>query len=100
MPKVPNKSHQILAEGQAALMVAESLLLVLLEAKVVEKQKLIEAIETVIATKRAMMIEGNAPEVSAAAIGILSGIANSLTAADVSPKPLPSEVVQSRRRPE
>jgi hypothetical protein len=99
MSKVPDETQQLLGEGQAALMVAESLLLVLLEAKVVEKQRLVEAIETVITAKRSMMIDGTAPEVCAAAIGVLSSIANSLTAADDSPKPLPS-AVQSRRRPE
>jgi hypothetical protein len=99
MAKVPDLTQRLLAEGQAALMVAESLLLVLLETKVVEKQRLVDAIETVISTKRSMMIDGNAPEVSAAAIGLLSSIANSLTAADDTPKPLPS-AVQSRRRAE
>jgi hypothetical protein len=98
MAKVPDRTQQLLAEGQAALMVTESLLLVLLEAKVLEKQRLVDAIETVIATKRAMMLDGNAPEVSAAAIGILSSIANSLTAADDTPKPVPPAVAQSRRR--
>lgn len=100
MPKVPDENQQLLAEGQAALMVAESLLLVLLEAKVVEKQRLVDAIETVIAAKRSMIIDGAAPAVCAATIGILSSIANSLTAAEDSPKPRPSAVLQSRRRPE
>ena len=100
MSKVPDLTQLLLAEGQAALMVAECLLLVLMETKVVEKQRLVDAIETVIATKRSMMIDGNAPEVAAAAVGLLSSIANSLTAAEDSPKPLPSPVVQSRRRRE
>jgi len=93
-------TQYLLAEGQAALMIADSLLLVFLEAGVVERDKLIEAIETVIAAKRSMMIDGNAPEVAAAAVGLLSSIANSLTAAEDSPKPLPSPVVKSRRRRE
>jgi hypothetical protein len=87
MPPAADDTEHQLAEGQAALMIAESLMLVLLEAKVVEKQTLIEAIETVIATKRAMLIEGSAPEVSAAAIGLLSSIANSLNAVDDSSDP-------------
>jgi hypothetical protein len=98
MVKVPDQTQQLLAEGQAALMVAESLLLVLLEAKVIDQQRLVDAIETVIAAKRSMMLDGNAPEVSAATIGVLSSLANSLTAADVSPKPRPSAVAPSRRR--
>jgi hypothetical protein len=87
MPPAAQDTEHLLAEGQAALMIAESLMLVLLEAKVVDKQTLIDAIETVIATKRAMLIEGKAPEVSAAAIGLLSSIANSLTAVGDSPEP-------------
>jgi len=79
-------------------MIADSLLLVLLEAGVVERDKLIEAIETVIAAKRSMMIDGNAPEVAAAAVGLLSSIANSLTAVGDSPEPPSSSLPQSPRR--
>jgi hypothetical protein len=94
----PDETQALLAEGQAALMVAESLLLVLLEAKVLDKERLVDAIETVITTKRAMLIDGNAPEVSAAAIGILSGIANSLTAAGDGPEQPSASLPQSDRR--
>jgi hypothetical protein len=80
----------MLAEGQAALMVAEKSAAVLLEAKVLDKERLVDAIETVITTKRAMMIDGKAPEVAGAAIGLLSGIANSLTAVAGAPPPSPS----------
>jgi hypothetical protein len=91
-------TRQLLAEGQAALMVAEILLLVLLEAKVIEKDRLVDAIETVIATKRSMVSEGSAPEVSNAAIGLLSSIANSLTAVGDPLEPPPVSSGQSDRR--
>lgn len=94
----PEETRRLLAEGQAALMIAESLMLVLLESKVVEKQKLVDAIETVIATKRSMMIDGSAPEVAAAAVGLLSNIANSLCAADETPAPAAPSMLQSPRR--
>jgi len=91
-------TQHLLAEGQAALMIAESLLLVRLEAGVVGKDRLIESIETVIAAKRSMMIDGNAPEVAAVAVGLLSSIANSLTAVGDASEPSPSSLPRSRRR--
>jgi hypothetical protein len=94
----PDETQQLLAEGQAALMIAESLLLLLVETKLVDKERLVDAIETVIAAKRSMIADGTAPEVSAAAVGLLSSIANSLTAAGDSPAPPPSSEAQSRRR--
>ena len=98
METIPNETLKLLAEGQAGLMIAESLLLILVEAKVIEKEKLVDAIETIIATKRAMMIDGTGPEVSAAAVGLLSNIANSLTAVNASPEPPPSSAEPSRAR--
>jgi len=98
MATPPDDTTQLLAQGQAALMIAESLLLVLLEAKLVDKERLVDAIETVIATKRSMLIDGTAPDVSTAAIGLLSSIANTLCAADDSPGPPSSSGAQSRGR--
>ena len=94
----PDETQQLLAEGQAALMIAESLLLVLVEAKLIDKERLVDAIETVIAAKRSMITDGTAPEVSAAAVGLLSSIANTLTAAGDSPRAPVSSVTRSRRR--
>jgi hypothetical protein len=98
MANGPQDTRQLLAEGQAALMVVEILLLILLEAKVLEKERLVDAIETVIATKRSMVSDGSAPEISTAAIGLLSSIANSLTAVEDSPVPSPSSVARSDPR--
>ena len=97
MPGGPDETQQLLAQGQAAMMIAESLMLVLVEARLVDKERLVDAIETVIAAKRSMMIDGNAPEIAAVAVGLLSSIANSLTAAGGTPQPLPA-VARPRRR--
>jgi hypothetical protein len=97
MPVSSDETLKFLAESQAALLLAESLMLVLLEAKLVDKEQLVDAIETVIATKRSMIIDGKAPEVAAAAIGLLSGIANSLTAMGEGPAKPPSSTGSGRR---
>jgi len=78
----PAEHDKLLAEGEAALLLAESMLLALVETRLLGKEQVIEAIETVIATKRAMVNDGEAPRVSAAAIGLLTNIANSIAAAN------------------
>ena len=80
-----DKTKKLLAEGQAALLLIESMLLALIEAKAVDKIQVIDAIETVIAAKRALANDGDAPEVAKIAVGLLSDIANSLAAAAEGP---------------
>jgi hypothetical protein len=81
MADPPDATEILLAEGQAALVLVESVLLALVEANVIDKQHIIEALEGAIATKRTMLAEGKAPAISAAAVGLLTSIANSMTAA-------------------
>ncbi len=69
------------AAGQAALMLVESLMLALVERKVIPADELIEAVETVIETKRRLAEDGHEPEIAARAVAMLAGIANSLAAA-------------------
>lgn len=69
------------AAGQAALMLVESLMLALVERKVIPADELIEAVETVIETKRRLAEDGHEPEIAARAAAMLAGIANSLAAA-------------------
>lgn len=69
------------AVGQAALMLIESLMLALVERKVVPPSELVEAVETVIETKRRLAADGHEPEVAARAAAMLTTIANSLAAA-------------------
>jgi hypothetical protein len=69
------------AAGQAALMLVESLMLALVERRVVPSSELVEAVETVIETKRRLAEDGHEPDVAARAAAMLTTIANSLAAA-------------------
>jgi len=75
------EEDRLLAEGQAALLLGEAMMLTLIEMKLVDRDRVLEAVENVIAAKRAMLDVGQAPAVSAAAIALLTELANSLAAA-------------------
>ena len=66
------------AEGQAALMVAESILIALMEHNVLTKMQLIDALDTAILTKRQMVEDGQDAEVSRIAAGLLAAIQTSI----------------------
>lgn len=74
-----DRSHA--AAGQAALMLVESLMLALVERRVIPADALIEAVETVIETKRRLAEDGHEPQTAARAVAMLAAIANSLAAA-------------------
>src|SRR5205823_11864729 len=63
-----DQTNTILGEGQAALWLTESLILALLEANLLNTDTILEAIDTVIAAKRAKAAEGSERDVSRAAI--------------------------------
>lgn len=69
-----------LAEGEAALVLMESLLLTLVNKGVVGRDELVASIETLVDMKRQMAADGIAPGLSTIAAGILIGVANSLSA--------------------
>ena len=71
-----------LAYAEAAVMLIESLMLVLIEQRVLTMQQMVAAVESAIATKRQMVREGEHPIVSAVAAGVLSRMANSVAAAE------------------
>src|ERR1700686_1080173 len=71
----------LLAEGAAALWLSESLILALLEAKVIGTDTILEAIDIVIAAKRAKADEGHSPDISGAAAAQLASISASIGAA-------------------
>lgn len=70
-----------MAEGEAALMLVESLVLALVEQDVLTREQVSEAIETVIETKRGKGGDTEHPRISAAAIGMLNMLSNSVSAA-------------------
>lgn len=77
--------HQAAAE--AAIMLIESVLLVLLETGILHRDRLVETVETVIEAKRELVADGIHPEISARAAGMLSVIANSVAAASIKRTP-------------
>lgn len=62
-------------------MLIESLMLALVERKVIPSSELIEAVETVIEAKRRLAESGQEPETATRAAAMLTTIANSLAAA-------------------
>jgi hypothetical protein len=66
------------AEGQAALLVGESILMALIEYGVLTKNQLIDVIDTAILTKQQMAEEGQDVEVSRIAAGLLTTLRTSI----------------------
>jgi hypothetical protein len=71
-----------LAHGQAALLLLECLMLALIEQKTLSAEQMVEAVDTVLATKLQMVRDADHPQVAKLAAGLLSRIANSLAAAE------------------
>ena len=82
LPRANFETTRHLAYAEAAMMLIESLMLVLIERRMLTSEQLIAVIESVIATKRQMIVDGEHPEVSAVAAGLLSRIAASLAASE------------------
>lgn len=78
--ETPEVVRKHLAAAEAALMLVESLMLALVDSRVLTSQQLIEAVETVIDTKRQFVAEGSHPGISAIAAGLVTTVANSLAA--------------------
>jgi hypothetical protein len=76
----PSQTTRHLAYGEAAVMLIECLMVILVEQRVLTTQQMIAAIESAVATKRQMVQDGEHPNISAVAAGVLSTIANSLAA--------------------
>jgi hypothetical protein len=72
-----------LAYAEAALMLMESLLQLLLIRGLLTAEEIVNTVEATIATKRQMITDGEHPEISRIAAGVLSTLANSVAAMDV-----------------
>ena len=68
--------------GQAALMLCESLLFLLMEKGVIRKEQMIEAIDGVVEVKQEIAGTSESVVVSMASIGLLRALSGSLNAAD------------------
>ena len=77
----------LLGEGQAALWLTESLIIALLEAGLLSRDAILEAIESVVAAKKTEAEQGNHPEVARAAAAVLASVAASLAATAVPSTP-------------
>jgi hypothetical protein len=81
---------ECLAAGQAALWLGESLILALINGGTVEKDRMLEAVDVVIAANRAMAITGREPEIATASIALLASISASIAAAQGDPRKPPA----------
>ena len=64
-------------------MLMEGLLQLLLTRRVLTTEEIVSTVEAIIATKRQMITDGEHPEISRIAAGVLSTLANSVAAMDV-----------------
>jgi hypothetical protein len=88
--RLPTKQDEIntgLGEAQAALWLSESLILALLEANLLNTDSILEAIDIVIAAKKATAVEGSDANVARAAVTQLASISASIAAAKVAADP-------------
>jgi hypothetical protein len=79
----PSETTRHLAYAEAALMLMEGLLQLLVTRGLVTAEEIVSTVETIIATKRQMITDGEHPEISRIAAGVLSTLANSVAAMDV-----------------
>lgn len=84
-PEKDDEIRSLLGEGQAALWLGESLILALVEANLLNTETILEAIDIVIAAKKAKADAGDHPEISRAAATQLASISTSIAAARVAP---------------
>jgi hypothetical protein len=85
LPEKDNEILELLGGGQAALWLGESLILALIEANLLNTDAILEAIDIVIAAKKAKADAGCDPDVSRAAATQLASISASIAAAKAAP---------------
>jgi hypothetical protein len=90
--------NERLAEGQAALWLGESLILTLINTGVLDKDRMLEAVDVAIAAKRAMALGGREPEIATASIALLASISASIAAAK-GDAPKRTATARPQRRP-
>jgi hypothetical protein len=77
----PSDEMKHLAYAEAAMMLIECLMVILIENRILTTNEMVDAVETAIAAKRQMVADHDHPEIAAVAAGVLSRLANSLAAA-------------------
>jgi hypothetical protein len=76
----PSDTVKHLAYAEAAVILLECLMLMLIEHRIFTVAQMVGAVEDAIATKRQTINDGEHPEISVVASGLLSSMANSLAA--------------------
>jgi hypothetical protein len=79
----PSEATKHLAYAEASVMLLEGLMQLLIARGVLTAEDIVSTIETVIATKHEMIVDGEHPRISAVAAGVLSALANSVAAMEV-----------------
>ena len=87
LPEKDDEIRTLLGGGQAALWLGESLILALIEANLLNTETILEAIDIVIAAKKAKAEACGHPEVSRAAATQLASISASIAAAKTAAAP-------------
>ena len=77
------RQNQFNAEGQAAMLIGESILMALLEHGILTKSQLVDAIDTAILAKRQMADDGQDVEVSRTSAGLLTALQTSIASVPV-----------------
>jgi hypothetical protein len=76
----PSEEVIHLADGEAALMLIECLMLTLIEQGVLTTQQVVGTVEAALRTKRQMVADREHPRIAAVAVGVLTRLSNSLAA--------------------
>jgi hypothetical protein len=95
-PKTP-PTLAALAAGQAALWISESLMLALVEREILDKDRVLEAVDIVISAKQAIVAEGGNQEIEQVALGLLAALSASIASANLSEERIRSGGSRRRR---
>jgi hypothetical protein len=83
MPSIddgPSEEVKHLADGEAAIMLIECLMLTLIEQGVLSTRQVVGTVEAALMTKRQMVAEREHPRIAAVAVGVLTRLSNSVAA--------------------
>jgi hypothetical protein len=72
-----------LAYAEASIMLLEGVLQLFVARRLLTAEEIVGTVESIIATKQQMIVDGEHPEISSVAAGVLSTLANSMAAMDV-----------------
>jgi hypothetical protein len=72
-----------MAYAEASIMLLEGVLQLFVARRLLTAEEVVGTVESIIATKQQMIVDGEHPEISSVAAGVLSTLANSVAALDV-----------------